>query len=311
MRLAADLSHYVVDREMPCPPPPAMQQLIARILERSDSFQGRVAARGQIQVALNFPQNAKWVALFREWWLQGIRRMVRAAQGREFLPGISVRTRAARLCDHRCRGPGIVGSLDGGRPIGAVGARDLEPSLRRGLNCRSSDSEQPILPTVSWRAPRSMMHGATRSHAMSINKDQVEGRVKEAAGKVQESAGKAVGSTHQEIKGNIKKNTGAAQARYRRCQKGTGRREEGPGAFEVGASRGACAVQGAVQGSGPAPAAGQMAIRTAPPVIKRLPSPTFHVSRSPRNSIANSTTKTTLSLSMGATRDAGPVCSAR
>src|SRR6202022_5046801 len=71
MRLAADLSHYVVDREMPCPPPPALQKLITKVLERSESFQGRVAARGQIQVALNFPQNAKWVALFRAWWRQG------------------------------------------------------------------------------------------------------------------------------------------------------------------------------------------------------------------------------------------------
>src|SRR6202789_4459220 len=71
MRLAADLSHYVVDREMPCPPPPPLQNLIARLLERSDSFQGRVAARGQIQIALDFPHNAKWVALFREWWRQG------------------------------------------------------------------------------------------------------------------------------------------------------------------------------------------------------------------------------------------------
>ena len=71
MRLAADLSHYVVDREMPCPPPPALQELVSKVLERSDSFQGRVAARGQIQVALNFPQNAQWAALFREWWRQG------------------------------------------------------------------------------------------------------------------------------------------------------------------------------------------------------------------------------------------------
>ena len=71
MRLAADLSHYVVDREMPCPPTPELQTLITRLFERSDSFQGRVAARGQIQVALEFPQNAKWVALFRAWWREG------------------------------------------------------------------------------------------------------------------------------------------------------------------------------------------------------------------------------------------------
>lgn len=71
MRLAADLSHYVVDREMPCPPTPQLQGLISRVLERSDSFQGRVAARGQIQIALDFPQNQRWVALFHEWWRQG------------------------------------------------------------------------------------------------------------------------------------------------------------------------------------------------------------------------------------------------
>jgi hypothetical protein len=71
MRLAADLSHYVVDREMPCPPTPPLQALITQVLEHADSFQGRVAGRGQIQIALGFSQNAKWVRLFRDWWLQG------------------------------------------------------------------------------------------------------------------------------------------------------------------------------------------------------------------------------------------------
>jgi uncharacterized protein YjbJ (UPF0337 family) len=49
---------------------------------------------------------------------------------------------------------------------------------------------------------------------MSINKDQVEGRIKEAAGKVQEVAGKTVGSTTQQIKGAVNKGVGAAQAKY-------------------------------------------------------------------------------------------------
>jgi uncharacterized protein YjbJ (UPF0337 family) len=49
---------------------------------------------------------------------------------------------------------------------------------------------------------------------MSMNKDQVEGRVKEAAGKVQEVAGRIVGNPTQEVKGNIKKNVGAAQAKF-------------------------------------------------------------------------------------------------
>jgi hypothetical protein len=73
LRLSADLSHYVVDREMPCPPPMEMQALVKRVLDRSDSFQGRVAARGQIQVPIAFPQNAKWLDLFRGWWEQGFR----------------------------------------------------------------------------------------------------------------------------------------------------------------------------------------------------------------------------------------------
>jgi uncharacterized protein YjbJ (UPF0337 family) len=49
---------------------------------------------------------------------------------------------------------------------------------------------------------------------MSMNKDQVEGRAKEAAGKVREVAGKVVGNTNQQVKGNINKNVGAAQAKY-------------------------------------------------------------------------------------------------
>jgi uncharacterized protein YjbJ (UPF0337 family) len=49
---------------------------------------------------------------------------------------------------------------------------------------------------------------------VSINKDQVAGRAKEAAGKVQEVAGKTVGNTTQQVKGNINKNVGAAQAKY-------------------------------------------------------------------------------------------------
>jgi uncharacterized protein YjbJ (UPF0337 family) len=49
---------------------------------------------------------------------------------------------------------------------------------------------------------------------MSINKDQVEGRMKEAGGKVQETLGKTVGNTKQEIKGKVNKVAGAAQATY-------------------------------------------------------------------------------------------------
>ena len=71
MRMTADLSHYVVDREMPCPPSALLQELIGRVLDRCDSFQGRIAGRGQIQLPLHFPQNQKWVNLFKQWWREG------------------------------------------------------------------------------------------------------------------------------------------------------------------------------------------------------------------------------------------------
>jgi uncharacterized protein YjbJ (UPF0337 family) len=48
---------------------------------------------------------------------------------------------------------------------------------------------------------------------MGINKDQVEGRMKQGAGKVQEVAGRALGNSSQELKGKINKNVGAAQAK--------------------------------------------------------------------------------------------------
>ena len=72
MRMCADLSHYVVDREFWYPLSERDMGLISRILERSDSFQGRVASRQQIQLQLDFPQNQKWVELFQGWWREGL-----------------------------------------------------------------------------------------------------------------------------------------------------------------------------------------------------------------------------------------------
>jgi uncharacterized protein YjbJ (UPF0337 family) len=54
----------------------------------------------------------------------------------------------------------------------------------------------------------------TQEPDMGINKDQVDGRVKEGAGKVQEVAGRVVGSPTQEVKGKIKKTVGTAQAEF-------------------------------------------------------------------------------------------------
>ena len=72
MRICADLSHYVVDREFWFPLSEHDLNLMSRILQRSDSFQGRVASRQQIQLQLDFPQNKKWVDLFKGWWREGL-----------------------------------------------------------------------------------------------------------------------------------------------------------------------------------------------------------------------------------------------
>ncbi len=73
MRLCADLSHFVVDREMRAPVPTTDQGYIDRILRQSDCFQGRIANREQIQVQIDFPQHQEWVNIFKGWWRSGMR----------------------------------------------------------------------------------------------------------------------------------------------------------------------------------------------------------------------------------------------
>lgn len=72
MEVCADLSHYVVDREFWYPISDNDLALISRVLDRSSSFQGRVASRQQIQLQLDFPQHKKWVDLFKAWWREGL-----------------------------------------------------------------------------------------------------------------------------------------------------------------------------------------------------------------------------------------------
>ena len=73
MRLSADLSHYVVDREMMQPITTQMHNYVLRVLQRSDSFQGRIATRNQIQVPIAFPQHRDWLETFLGWWREGFR----------------------------------------------------------------------------------------------------------------------------------------------------------------------------------------------------------------------------------------------
>ena len=72
LRLCADLSHFVVDREFREPICDRDQSYIRTILEHSDCFQGRIANREQVQVQIDFPQHQAWVEIFKDWWRLGI-----------------------------------------------------------------------------------------------------------------------------------------------------------------------------------------------------------------------------------------------
>jgi len=72
LKLLADLSHYVVGRELPEPGTVEDDEQIRTILRHSWGFHGRVASSEQVQVALGFPQHQAWVQRFTEWWRYGI-----------------------------------------------------------------------------------------------------------------------------------------------------------------------------------------------------------------------------------------------
>ncbi|MDQ1679464.1 MAG: hypothetical protein QOI42_323 [Frankiaceae bacterium] len=83
IELAVDLSHHVCGCELPDEPTDVVEALVAAVLARTGSIQGRVATRGQVQVPLAFPQHARWVDRFLGWWVAGFAaaRVRRAAAG--------------------------------------------------------------------------------------------------------------------------------------------------------------------------------------------------------------------------------------
>jgi hypothetical protein len=73
MALCADLSHFVVGRELKWPITPLAQAQIEAVLDRSSSFQGRIASREQIQLQISFPHHHEWFDQFADWWTYGFR----------------------------------------------------------------------------------------------------------------------------------------------------------------------------------------------------------------------------------------------
>ena len=63
-------------------------------------------------------------------------------------------------------------------------------------------------------ACRSLTGVRHEEEAMSMNRDQVKGRLKEAKGKIKEAAGKLVGNEKLEQKGKAQKVLGEAQAKF-------------------------------------------------------------------------------------------------
>ncbi len=73
MRLCADFSHYVLNRELSLPVSEDFKRHFEKLTQHSDCFQGRISSHEQIQIPIAFPQHAQWVDLFKQFWKNGFK----------------------------------------------------------------------------------------------------------------------------------------------------------------------------------------------------------------------------------------------